>query len=246
MLAGIREILLICTTNDLEAFQHLLGDGSPYGISISYKVQPSPDGLAQAYLLGEDFLGGDSSLMVLGDNIFHGASLGSHLQDLGKTTSGAHIFTYPVSDPSQYGVLEIDDAGIPISIKEKPVGSKSNLAVTGLYYFDKNAPGIAREVTPSLRGELEITSIIEHYLNKKDLSYSTLGRGHAWLDTGSPNSLHDAASYIKIIEERTGQKIACLEEIAFKNGWITHIDISAQIERFRRNDYAKYLMKLIE
>ena len=246
MLAGIRDILLICTAQDLGAFQKLLEDGSQFGVNITYKVQPSPDGLAQAYVLGAEFISGHSSLMILGDNIFHGASLGEHLEGLNQRSTGAHIFTYPVADPSQYGVLEIDSEEIPLSVMEKPKSSNSNLAITGLYFFDKEVESVARAVKPSSRGELEITSVIESYLERKDLTFSKLGRGHAWLDTGSPNSLHDASTYIKIIEERTGQKIACLEEIAFSKDWISRNTVENQIEKYRNNDYAKYLKKIID
>ena len=246
MLAGIRDILLICTAQDLGAFQKLLEDGSQFGVNITYKVQPSPDGLAQAYVLGAEFISGHSSLMILGDNIFHGASLGELLEGLNQRSTGAHIFTYPVADPSQYGVLEIDSEEIPLSVMEKPKSSNSNLAITGLYFFDKEVESVARAVKPSSRGELEITSVIESYLERKDLTFSKLGRGHAWLDTGSPNSLHDASTYIKIIEERTGQKIACLEEIAFSKDWISRNTVENQIEKYRNNDYAKYLKKIID
>jgi glucose-1-phosphate thymidylyltransferase len=244
MLAGIKEILLITTPHDKESFESLLGDGAGFGINIQYAVQPKPEGLAQAFIIGEDFLGQDSCMMVLGDNIFHGVGLGNELANSLPST-GAHIFTYEVANPSEYGVLEIDNLNTPISITEKPKEFISNLAVTGLYFFDSKVSAFAKAVKPSKRGELEITSLIEAYLKAGTLTYTKLSRGTAWLDTGNPDSLHDAASYIRIIEDRTGLKIACLEEIALKNGWISRDHIVAQINHYRENDYAKYLKKLI-
>jgi glucose-1-phosphate thymidylyltransferase len=220
MLAGIRDILLITTPQDSESFKILLGDGSNFGISISYAVQPNPEGIAQAFVIGEDFLGNESCMLILGDNIFLGAGLGMYLKQ-SLPEFGAHIFTYEVANPSEYGVLEIDSNQRPVSIVEKPRNIISNLAVTGLYYFDNNVSEFAKEVKPSSRGELEITSLIDMYLKRNELTYTALTRGAAWLDTGTPNSLNDAAAYIRIIEERTGLKIACLEEIAWKNNWIT-------------------------
>jgi glucose-1-phosphate thymidylyltransferase len=244
MLAGIKEILLITTPHDKQAFEDLLGDGSGFGINIQYAIQPKPEGLAQAFIIGESFLGQDSCMMILGDNIFHGVGLGHELSN-SLPTSGAHIFTYEVANPSEYGVLEIDDKNSPISVTEKPKEFISNLAVTGLYFFDSRVSALAKAVKPSKRGELEITSLIEAYLTDRSLTYTKLSRGTAWLDTGNPDSLHDAASYIRIIEDRTGLKIACLEEIALKNGWIDQDDIIANIHHYRENDYAKYLKKLI-
>jgi glucose-1-phosphate thymidylyltransferase len=244
MLAGIKEILLITTPHDKESFESLLGDGAGFGINIQYAVQPKPEGLAQAFIIGEDFLGQDSCMMVLGDNIFHGVGLGNELANSLPST-GAHIFTYEVANPSEYGVLEIDNLNTPISITEKPKEFISNLAVTGLYFFDSKVSAFAKAVKPSKRGELEITSLIEAYLKAGTLTYTKLSRGTAWLDTGNPDSLHDAASYIRIIEDRTGLKIACLEEIAMKNGWIGRDHIVTQINHYRENDYAKYLKKLI-
>jgi glucose-1-phosphate thymidylyltransferase len=245
MLAGIREVLLITTPHDKESFETLLGDGTGFGINIQYAVQPKPEGLAQAFIIGEDFLGQDSCMMILGDNIFHGAGLGNELANSLPTT-GAHIFTYEVANPSEYGVLEIDDLNSPISITEKPKEFISNLAVTGLYFFDSKVSTFAKAVRPSKRGELEITSLIEAYLEAGSLTYTKLSRGTAWLDTGNPNSLHDAASYIRIIEERTGLKIACLEEIAWKKGWVDLIGLQAQITNYKDNDYSQYLKKLIK
>ena len=244
MTAGIREILIICAEIDLGSFKKLLGDGSDYGISITYKVQPSPDGLAQAYILAEDFLDGHSSILILGDNLFYGTEVGARLKELNAKTSGAHIFTYPVANPSEYGVLSLDQNAKPSLILEKPVEPDSNLAVTGLYFFDDKASKLARDIKPSLRGELEITSLIDFYLQSGELTYTTLGRGHAWLDTGSPKALHDASTFIRIIEERTGQKIACLEEIAYQNNWITSEDLKVKILAYKNNDYAAYLSKI--
>jgi glucose-1-phosphate thymidylyltransferase len=245
MLAGIKEILLITTPHDKESFESLLGDGAGFGINIQYAVQPKPEGLAQAFIIGEDFLGQDSCMMILGDNIFHGVGLGNELANSLPST-GAHIFTYEVANPSEYGVLEIDDLNAPISITEKPQEFISNLAVTGLYFFDSKVSAFARAVKPSKRGELEITSLIEAYLTAGSLTYTKLSRGTAWLDTGNPNSLHDAASYIRIIEERTGLKIGCLEEIAWKKGWVDVNRLEAQITNYKNNDYAQYLNKLIK
>jgi glucose-1-phosphate thymidylyltransferase len=243
-LAGIREILIICTPSDLESFRSLLGNGSLYGVSFQYITQESPDGLAQAYLLGEQFLDGDSSLMVLGDNIFHGNALGHDLQAL-LPSSGAHIFTYVVDDPSRYGILELDQEKRPSCIEEKPISPKSNLAVTGLYFFDRRATQFARNIQPSARGELEITSLIEQYLQRNELTYTNLGRGNAWLDTGTPESLLEASTYIAIVEKRTGLKIACLEEIAYLNNWIDRDHIKEIIGTNSKNSYYSYLEKII-
>jgi glucose-1-phosphate thymidylyltransferase len=244
MLAGIREILIITTPHDQSQFKELLGDGSDLGVSFQYAQQPEPKGLAQAFTIGENFLAGDSCLMILGDNIFHGAGLGRDLiHEL--PSSGAHIFTYEVSNPSDYGILEIDQNGQPISITEKPSKYISNMAVTGLYFFDGKVSSIAKEVKPSARGELEITSVIDHFLKSGTLSFTQLSRGSAWLDTGNPDSLNDAAAYVKIIEDRTGLKIACLEEIAFAQSWITPEKIQSRIELYKMNSYAKYLQRLI-
>jgi glucose-1-phosphate thymidylyltransferase len=243
MLAGIREILIITNPADQKAFQDLLGDGSNFGISFSYAVQPKPEGLAQALIIGEDFLGGDSCLLILGDNIFHGSGLGHDLER-SLPNSGAHIFTYEVSNPREYGVLEVDENGKAISITEKPENNISNLAVTGLYFFDDQATMYSKSIKPSARGELEITSLIEIYLNENALTFTALTRGTAWLDTGNPNLLYDAAAYIRIIEDRTGLKIACLEEIAYQNGWITESQLDQIIISFKNNFYGKYLANL--
>jgi glucose-1-phosphate thymidylyltransferase len=245
MLAGVREILIITTPHEQKAFQDLLGDGVELGITLSYAVQPRPDGLAQALVIGEEFLNGDSCLLILGDNIFHGAGLGNELAR-SLPSSGAHIFTYVVSNPSEYGVLELDKDFKPISITEKPQKFISNFAVTGLYFFDQNGPNNAKNIKPSPRGELEITSLIEIYLEAKALSYTALTRGTAWLDTGNPNSLNDAANYIRIIEDRTGLKIACLEEIAWRSGWIDQDQLLLLASHYRNNSYGRYLQGLVE
>jgi glucose-1-phosphate thymidylyltransferase len=244
MLAGIREILIITTPHDQSQFKELLGDGSELGVSFQYAVQPEPKGLAQAFTIGEEFLAGDSCLMILGDNIFHGAGLGRDIvREL--PTSGAHIFTYEVANPANYGILEIKQDGKPISITEKPTKFISNLAVTGVYFFDGKVSEIAKNVQPSKRGELEITSVIEYYLNSDSLTYTRLSRGAAWLDTGNPDSLNDAAAYVKIIEDRTGLKIACLEEISYTQGWMTPTQLQDRIRNYKENSYAKYLGRLL-
>jgi glucose-1-phosphate thymidylyltransferase len=244
MLAGIREILIITTPHDQKAFQELLGDGSKLGVSFSYETQPEPKGLAQAFIIGEAFLGGDSCMMILGDNIFHGAGLGRDIvRDL--PNSGAHIFTYEVSNPSDYGILKLDKNGIPVSITEKPIEFISNLAVTGIYFFDGKVSEISKKVQPSKRGEMEITSVIDHYLKSGSLSFTSLSRGSAWLDTGNANSLNDAATYVRIIEERTGMKIACPEEIALHNQWISAEQLKQNPLFNSSNDYGKYLRKLL-
>jgi glucose-1-phosphate thymidylyltransferase len=244
MLAGIREILIITTAQDQHLFQQLLGDGTEFGISFDYAIQSEPKGLAQAFTIGEDFISGQSSLMILGDNLFHGAGLGRDLIR-GLPTSGAHLFTCEVSNPDAYGILEIGENDLPISITEKPTSYISNTAVTGLYFFDEDVVEVAKCITPSNRGELEITSIIEFYLKAKSLSFTRLSRGSAWLDTGNPDSLQDAAAYVKIIEDRTGLKIACLEEIAFKNGWIDGNQIQQSIKKYSNSDYGRYLVALL-
>jgi len=243
MLAGVREILIITSPKDSDAFQSLLSDGSQLGISITYSVQPKPEGIAQALIIGEKFLNSDSCLLILGDNIFHGAGLGHELaRSLPK--AGAHIFTYEVSNPEEYGVLRIDKDSKPISITEKPKVFISNLAVTGLYYFDKNASIEAKKLSPSDRGELEITSLIERYLQADNLTFTALSRGTAWLDTGNPNSLNEASNYIRIIEERTGLKIGCIEEISFRNSWIDRKQLLHLADLLGLNSYAKYLISL--
>jgi glucose-1-phosphate thymidylyltransferase len=244
MLAGIREILIITTPHDQSQFKELLGDGSELGVSFQYAMQPEPKGLAQAFTIGKEFLSGESCLMILGDNIFHGSGLGRDL--VGELPSkGAHIFTYEVSNPSDYGVLEVNSVGKIISITEKPKNYISNLAVTGLYFFDGNVSQIAQTVKPSLRGEMEITSLIDHYLQSSHLTFTALSRGTAWLDTGKPDALSDASAYVRIIEERTGLKIGCIEEIAFQNGWISDEALAESAKRYP-NSYGKYLNSFLK
>jgi glucose-1-phosphate thymidylyltransferase len=240
MLAGVREFLLISTPKDKLAFQDLLLDGSQFGISITYEIQPEPKGLAQALVIGKNFLAGDSCLMILGDNIFHGVGLGHELNS-SLPSNGAHVFTYYVSNPEQYGVLSLNKDGRPISIHEKPRNPESNLAVTGLYFFDENASQIASNVVPSARGELEITSVIEDYLQNGKLTHTQLSRGSVWLDTGKPDSLSDATEYVRIIEKRSGLKVACLEEIALNQNWISKSDLRTHIENSGDGDYYRYI-----
>ena len=242
MLAGVQEILIITTPNDSIAFEKLLGDGSGFGISIKYAVQQEPKGIAQALIIGKDFLAGDSCLLILGDNIFHGAGLGS---ELSRTfhSKGAHIFTYDVVNPSQYGILTLDGNGLPESIKEKPTDSISNMAITGFYYFDFEATVFAEQVKPSARNELEIVSVLESYLKKGKLTFTHLSRGVAWFDTGTVDALHDAASYVRVIQERTGLNIACLEEIAFYQKWLTIDYLVERVDQMGANNYSNYIKK---
>jgi glucose-1-phosphate thymidylyltransferase len=245
MLAGIREILIITTPHDQFQFKELLSDGSDLGVSFQYATQPEPKGLAQAFTIGEEFLAGDSCLMILGDNIFHGAGLG---RDIVKElpTSGAHIFTYEVSNPSDYGILEVDSSGKPVSITEKPIDFISNLAVTGVYFFDGKVSEVAKNVQPSKRGEMEITSVIDHYLKSGSLTFTRLSRGSVWLDTGNPHSLNDATAYIRVVEDRTGLKIACLEEIAFENNWINRETLTNTVANYGQSSYGKYLERILK
>jgi glucose-1-phosphate thymidylyltransferase len=244
MLAGIREILIITTKHDQEFFKELLGDGNQFGISINYAIQEKPRGIAEALLIAADFLGQDDAMMILGDNIFYGVGLG---MDLANTLnrSGAHIFTYEVSNPEDYGILSLDTKGIPISVEEKPTSRKSNLAITGLYYFDNRASSYASKVEPSPRGELEIISVLLEYMMNSELSYTKLSRGSMWLDTGNPNALNDASNFVRVIEDRTGLKIACLEEIAYKNGWIGRAELQMQCEYYSKSSYGRYLSKIL-
>ena len=238
MLAGVREILIITTPQDQSNFIELLGDGSRFGVKFEYKIQANPEGIAQAFIIAEEFLDGDSCILVLGDNIFHGAGLGHQLRNT-ISRSGAHIFTYQVANPSEYGVLNLSTKGEPVSIEEKPKSPKSNLAVTGLYFFDNKVSEIAKRVSPSERNEIEITAVIESYLNMGELTVTHLSRGVAWLDTGTPKALHDASTYVRIIEERTGQNIACLEEIALDNGWIDHTRYNELAKSFTNSYYLR-------
>lgn len=245
MLAGVKDILIITTMEDQKSFQSLLGDGSDFGVNFTYAIQLQPKGLADALIIGEKHLSGDSCLMILGDNIFHGDLLGHELSEL-LPSKGSHIFTYKVSDPSSYGVLKVDSKLNPIAITEKPKEFVSNLAVTGLYFFDHNASRYAKEVTPSARGELEITSVIERYIQDRSLSFTSLGRGTAWLDTGTPNSLHDAATYVRVMEERTGLKIGCPEEVAWQNGWLSNERIKQILNDPKKGEYSRYLEQVIQ
>jgi glucose-1-phosphate thymidylyltransferase len=244
MLAGIREVLVITTPNDSALFKSLLGDGSQIGISIEYAVQNQANGLAEAFLIGENFISKDDVALILGDNIFHGVGLGRQLSEV-ENLIGAQIFAYEVNDPERYGVVEFDRNGSVVSIEEKPKFPKSNFVVPGLYFYNSSVVDVAREVVPSARGELEITSVNEFYLHEKKLNVKILERGTTWLDTGTFESLHTAASYVRIIEERQGTKISCLEEIAWRNGWITDLELGNAIKGYRDNEFAKYLTRLI-
>jgi glucose-1-phosphate thymidylyltransferase len=245
MLAGVREILIITTPQDQIQFKKLLGDGSQFGVFFSYEIQPEPKGLAQALVIGEDFLGGESCLMILGDNIFHGAGLGREIARV-LPNRGAHVFTYEVPNPNEFGVLEIAVDGKPMNVTEKPKEFVSNLAVTGLYFFDQRVPEFAKKVSPSLRGELEITSVISFYLQEKTLTYTKLSRGSVWLDTGNPGTLSDASMYVRVIEERTGFKIGCLEEIAWKNKWLSDSELVDISKLYGNNQYGEYLRGLLK
>jgi len=244
MAAGLREILIITTPEDQAGFQRPTGDGSEMGVSFSYVVQPSPDGLAQAFILGEEFLAGQAAALVLGDNIFHGPGLGSRLQDLTAVTGG-HIFAYRVANPSDYGVVEFDGDGNAISLAEKPAAPRSNYAVPGLYFYGADVVEVAKSITPSDRGELEITSVNEHYLREGRLSVTVLPRGTAWLDTGSFDSLADAGAYVRVLEERQGTKVACLEEYAWRNGWIDDTQLQTLAEPMLKSGYGRYLLGLL-
>lgn len=246
MLAGIREVLIITTPEDQAGFQRLLGDGSQFGIELTYAIQPSPDGLAQAFIIGEDFIGDDPVCLVLGDNIYHGPGLSQLLQSASAKESGATVFGYHVSDPERFGVVEFDENKRAVSIEEKPAKPKSNYAVTGLYFYDNDVVKIAKLVKPSDRGELEITTVNQMYLERGDLSVELLGRGYAWLDTGTFDSLHEAAGYIETLEKRQGLKVACLEEIAWRMGFINKDQLKSQAELLKKNSYGAYLMKLLE
>lgn len=244
MLAGIREILVISTPEDLPSYQKLLGDGEQFGIELSYALQPSPDGLAQAFIIGEDFIGKDPSCLILGDNIFYGQHFSENLKAANLRTDGATVFGYHVSDPERFGVVEFDKQGLAISIEEKPIKPKSNYAVTGLYFYDNRVVDIAKSIKPSGRGELEITDINRFYLEDESLKVEMLGRGFAWLDTGTHESLLEAGHFVHTIEQRQGLKIACLEEIAFHNGWLSVEKVKVQAEALKKTGYGQYLMRL--
>jgi len=246
MLAGLREILIITTPHDQAAFQGLLGDGSQWGIKLVYKIQPNPEGLAQAFILAEDFLAGEPSCLVLGDNLFFGRGLSEILTRCAATTSGATVLGYPVSDPERYGVATLDEDGRITDIEEKPLEPKSNIAITGLYFYDERAPEIARNLKPSARGELEVTDLNNVYLREGNLNMEVLGRGFAWLDTGSPDALVEAANFVATVERRQGLKIACLEEIAFEMGFIDKATLATQAEALKNSSYGAYLLSLLD
>lgn len=246
MLAGIREVLIITTPDDLSSYERLLGDGSKFGVQLSYAAQPSPDGLAQAFIIGESFIGDDSVCLVLGDNIFYGQGFSPKLKEAAALTKGATVFGYQVKDPERFGVVQFDSNKRAISIEEKPEYPKSHYAVTGLYFYDNDVINIAKQVKPSHRGELEITSVNQAYLERGDLNVQQLGRGFAWLDTGTHESLLEAAQFVETIERRQGYKIACLEEIAWRNGWLTTDDVKAAGDRLAKNGYGQYLLDIIK
>lgn len=245
MLAGIREILIITTPEDIESFKRLLGDGSTFGVELSYAIQPSPDGLAQAFIIGEDFIGQSNVCLVLGDNIFYGQGFSAMLKQALARKHGATVFGYQVKDPERFGVVEFNQNKCAISLEEKPKQPKSNFAVTGLYFYDNDVIQIAKQVKPSDRGELEITTVNQMYLERGDLNVELLGRGFAWLDTGTHESLLQAAQFVETIEKRQGYKVACLEEIAFNNGWLTSAKILEIGQSMRKNDYGQYLISLV-
>jgi glucose-1-phosphate thymidylyltransferase len=244
MEAGLREVLIITTPEDSESFSRLLGDGSQWGMSISYAVQPKPEGLAQAFLIAETFLAGDSAALVLGDNLFYGPSLGRKLGELTNVVGG-HVFAYQVANPSEYGVVEFDDSGVALSIEEKPAAPKSDFAVPGLYFYDASVVDVAKAIKPSARGELEITAVNDHYLKAGALTVTVLERGTAWLDTGTFKSLQDAGEFVRVMEDRTGTKVGCVEEIAWRNEWITDSQLLAMSQDLIKSGYGAYLFRLI-
>jgi len=246
-LAGIREILIISTPEDLPRFRHLLGDGSDWGVRFDYVVQPSPDGLAQAFILGEDFLGGDSACLILGDNIFFGMGFSPILKSARDKNRGATVFGYHVVDPERFGVVEMNDSGVVLSIEEKPVNPRSNWAVTGLYFYDNSVVEKAKSLKPSKRGELEITDLNRLYLNEGDLRVEKLGRGFAWIDTGTHESLLQAGQFVQTVQQRQGYMIACLEEIALKQGWLDKVQLKSRLEKMGGSSlYNRYLLKLCQ
>lgn len=246
MLAGIKDILIISTPHDLPNFRHLLGDGSLFGIQLSYAEQPSPDGLAQAFIIGEEFVGNDTCAMILGDNIFYGSGLTKHLKEAAALTHGATIFGYYVNDPERFGIVEFDKNGKAVSLEEKPANPKSNYCITGLYFYDNRVCQLAKKVKPSTRGELEITDLNRMYLEDNSLNVVTLGRGYAWLDTGTIDALNEAAEFVKVLETRQGVQIAALEEIAYKNGWVDHETLLKSAEHYGKSPYGAHLRAVAE
>ena len=246
MLAGIRHVLIITTPEDTDAFRRLLGDGSQWGINLEYATQPSPDGLAQAFLIGEDFLDGGAASLVLGDNLFYGAGLSQLVSTAAQKSQGATVFGYHVRDPERYGIVELDDNDMAVSIEEKPTSPKSNWAVTGLYFFDRNVVEAAKQVKPSLRGELEITAVIDWYLQQGTLEVAQLNRGFAWLDTGTFDSMVEASEFVRVIQHRQNSQIACLEEIAWEQSWIDSQQLRTAGEAIAKNTYGQYLLSLLE
>lgn len=246
MLAGIKDILVISTPMDLPQYRNLLGDGSQFGVRFSYAEQPSPDGLAQAFIIGEEFIGKDPCCLILGDNIFYGQHFSDNLRSASSQQHGATVFGYHVSDPERFGVVEFDKTGRALSIEEKPLKPKSNYAVTGLYFYDNDVVEIAKSIKPSERGELEITDVNRAYLEQNTLNVEMLGRGFAWLDTGTHDSLLEASHFVHTIEQRQGLKVACLEEIAYNNAWITAEQLSAQADKLKKTGYGQYLQKLLD
>ncbi|EGR2046087.1 glucose-1-phosphate thymidylyltransferase RfbA [Vibrio parahaemolyticus] len=246
MLAGIREILIITTPEDQDGFKRLLGDGADFGLSLEFAVQPNPDGLAQAFIIGEHFIGDESVCLVLGDNIFYGQGFTPILRQAANRDVGATVFGYQVKDPERFGVVEFDENMKAVSIEEKPLEPKSNFAVTGLYFYDKDVVELAKKVEPSERGELEISSLNQMYLDQGKLNVELLGRGFAWLDTGTHASLHEASSFVETIENVQGLKVACLEEIAFRNGWLSKEKLKEASQQLSKNDYGRYLSELLD
>lgn len=243
MLAGVRDILIITTPRDQQVFSELLGDGKRFGINLSYASQPSPDGLAQAFIIGRSFIGKDPSCLILGDNIFHGHALPEYLLGASESKTGATVFTYHVRDPERYGVVEFDKAGNPVRLHEKPKEFKSNYAITGLYFYDNQVVDIAASIKPSVRGEYEITDVNQIYLEKGQLECVKLGRGYSWLDAGTPDSLLESAQFVQTIEKRAGQRVACLEEIALRQGWLTADEVIRDAQSLRKSEYGQYVLK---